>query len=148
VPSLTLEESLTAKLEDVFGPVLGSGLVYPDAAPEGDADAAGSGFVLYQRAGDEDRVYLDGGRCRARKAVYTLEVWHPDRSTLELARDAAFGAFAGANCVGRWGGSGGVWVQGATASDAAADVDPPEDASEQPLRGERITLTVLWTKES
>lgn len=141
---MTLEEALTAKLAEVVGAAIGSGRVFPDAAPQPDAGDGPTGYLLYQAAGTEDQVYLSGGRSSTRVNTYQLEVWHPDRATLEVAREAIFAAFAGA-VVARWGGPTGVWIQGAVASDAYAEAVPPADADEEPDRGERITLRITWT---
>lgn len=144
---MTIEEALVAKLAAVLGDVE----VYPDSQPQTAADEdKPAAAVLYQHAGDDDLVLIDGsGRSATRIDLYAIEVWGADRAAIEAARDALYDAFAGANCQGYWGGGAGVgvWVQGAVASDASADAVPPPHGDEDPDRTERLTLRIVWTKE-
>jgi hypothetical protein len=141
---VTIEEALHAKLTAVFDGTAFEGRVYPDEAPQTEGGAEPEGYVLYQRQGDDHRVYLSGGRDPTRIDTYAVEVWHHDRAELEPARNLLLDAFAGANCQGRWGGASGVWVQGAVASDAQADADPDVQGGERPDRGERLEVRIVW----
>ena len=145
---MVIEEAMTAKLEAVLESLVGD-RVYPDAIPQRGPDDENDPLppsVVYQRAGDDDRPTLDGGRGNIRRATYTVELWSPKRSDGWAFRELMQDAFAGSNCAGRWGGDAGVWVCGAVAADAAGDADPPEDADDNPDRAERLSLTITYDR--
>lgn len=158
---MTIEEAMVRKLEQVLNDVIGN-RIYPDAGPQSDGqDEPPPCFLAYQHAGDDNLTFLSGGRSSTRIDTYILELRGPDRGIIERARDVIYEAFAGANCTGWWGGPGptrdadgvivadpdrGIWVQGAFATDATADADPPAQGDEELDRAERLSLRIIWTK--
>jgi hypothetical protein len=144
---VVIEEALTAKLGAVLSALVGT-RVYPDILPQPDEGATPSPAlppsVVYQRAGDETPTTLNGGRSAIRHDTYTVELWSSRRADGWAFRELMKDAFCGSGCAGRWGGPAGVYVCGAVARDAAADADPPLDASDDPDRAERLSLTITY----
>ena len=138
---MTIEQALAAKLTAVLAGLVG-GRLYPDALPETKGPLKPS--AVYQRAGDDDSVSLDGVRSPVRRDVYSVELWSARRSDGWAFREAMKAAFSGANCAGRWGGDAGVFVTGAVAKDASADTAPPLDGGDNPDRAERLTLAINY----
>lgn len=149
---MTLEEALTAKLEAVLSAVLASEAIYPDAAPQDETPTGDPATrLVYQHAGDDNLITLDGQRPNPRIDLYTLDIYGVDRVAIEAIRDALYDAFAGANGAGFWGGNGtgphpGLYVEGAVVSDATADADPPAQGDESIDRAERLLLRIIWRK--
>ncbi len=134
---MTIEEALNRKLRDVAA----MSRVYPDAVPDEQSQWP---CIVYMHAGDDEEFGLSGDAPTDHIDTFSLELWGPDRAALAALRNRLKTAFAGANCQGVWGGSGGVAVAGATARDAAADVAPAEDGSDRHDRAERLTLKIFW----
>jgi hypothetical protein len=134
---MTIEEALTIKLTAV----LGYSRIYPDGAiPQGQKDWP---CVVYEHAGDDDRVSLAGRRSAVRVDSFSLEFIGFQRIQLAGVREQIKTAFSGANCRGLWGA---VFVTGAIARDANSDAVAPDDGSEKLYRTERLTLTINWRK--
>lgn len=143
---MTLEEAFTADLTATLAGVLAD-RVYPDAGPQRDGPNEQGGYAVYQHAGDDNLHSLAGGRVNPRIDTYSVDFYATDRGLLEQCREALYDRYAGANCQGYWGGiGGGVWVQGATVSDAAADASSPAQGDEELDRAERMTVRIVWDR--
>ena len=145
----TIEEALVAKLENVMASLVDD-RIFPDSYPQSeDGESSPWPCVVYQRAGDDDLITLDGTRSSVRIDVYTVEIWSASRSDCERGRNLLKEAFSGVNCRGYWGGAEGtgVFVLGAIARDAAADAEPPIQGDEELDRAERLTVTVTWNSD-
>jgi hypothetical protein len=135
---VTIEEALYAKLSQV----LGHSRVYPDGdIPQGQKLWP---CVVYDHLGDDDRILLSGGRARVRVDSFTLEIVGKTRASVSQTRDVIKNAFAGANCAGVWGGTGGLRITGAVASEPQADAEGPIEGTEDLDRLERLTLRINW----
>lgn len=145
---MTLEEALKSKLTSVLAALLPGGDIYPDAGPQPDApeDEDETLYVVYQHAGDDNLITLDGQRPNPRIDLYTLDIYGTNRANIEAAKESLYDAFAGANCQGMWGGESGLYVEGAVASDGSADVSPDAQGGEDHDRAERVMLRIVWRK--
>lgn len=146
MPTKTIEEAIVAKLGSVMSSLVGT-RIYPDQYPQPTGTAAPPWpCVVYQRAGDDDLVTLDGHRSSIRIDTYTVEIWSDDRAECETGRNLLKAAFSGSNCRGYWGGDAGtgVFVCGAVARDATSDAEPPIQGDEELDRTDRLSLVVTW----
>lgn len=139
---MVIEEALYADLCGTLETLVDD-RVYPDAYPEPDeGEAPPFPCVVYQRVGDDDTVTLGGTRGVVRHDTYAVELWSDRRADGWAFRELMKARYSGANCSGRWGGAGGVWVCGAVARDAQADAEKPIDGTDDPDRAERVQLVV------
>lgn len=141
---MTIDEAVAAKLASVLADLVGD-RVYPDAYPQ-PADGTGPQWpcAVYSQAADDTPGTLDGTVSALRVDAYTVEVWSGDGRECEAGRDLLRAAFRGANCRGRWGGAGGLFVCGAVARNAEDAALPPVQGDEELDRVKRLTLTVTW----
>ncbi len=134
---MTIEAGLYAKLKEIAR----HDRVYPDAIPN---EQTLWPCIVYMHNGDDEEFCLSGPPPTDHIDLFTLELWGPDRAVIATLRDALKTALAGENCQGVWGGAGGVVVAGAFCRDAAADVSPAEDGSDNHDRAERLSLKIIW----
>lgn len=136
---MRIEDAVAQKLVAV----LGHSRVYPDGIPQ---DQVASPCAAYRHESSSPQFYLNGGRDATEIDTFGIEIWGPDRDALGDTRDALLAAFTGRPAAGVWGGSGGVTVTGACATDASGDAIPPAHGTDDVGRSVRLTLRVIWER--